>query len=285
MGRYDNLRRIERLDPQRDHQEIVRISGMFEFPWDTTRALELALFKTYCVPSISALLDATGEFRQRPQKRYDDTALLIAEITENGYESERGRDALRRINHIHHRFAINNDDYLYVLSTFVCEPVRWIDTFGWRRLSTHERIALYVFWRETGRRMHIQGIPASYEALLSYNIAYERDQFRYAETNRRVGEATRDLFLSWFPAPLRPLLTHGLYALIDEPVLDAFGFPRPPRLMRSLAVACLRMRARAMRYFPARRRPRIYTASRHRSYPRGYTIADLGPPWLESHPS
>jgi hypothetical protein len=82
MGRYDNLRRIERLDPQRDHQEIVRITGMYEFPWDTTRALEFALYKTFCAPSISALLDQTGEFRLRAQKRYDDTALLIAEMTE-----------------------------------------------------------------------------------------------------------------------------------------------------------------------------------------------------------
>jgi hypothetical protein len=27
------------------------------FPWDLTRSLELALLKTFCVPSISALLD------------------------------------------------------------------------------------------------------------------------------------------------------------------------------------------------------------------------------------
>ena len=35
------------------------------FPWDTTRALELALLKTFCIPSISSLLHQTGEFEHR----------------------------------------------------------------------------------------------------------------------------------------------------------------------------------------------------------------------------
>jgi hypothetical protein len=64
------LDEIRGLDPERDHQRVVSLSTCFEFPWDTTRALEFALFRTYCVPSISALLDRTGEFQQRAQARY-----------------------------------------------------------------------------------------------------------------------------------------------------------------------------------------------------------------------
>lgn len=36
------------------------------FPWDMNRALELALLKTFCLPSISGLLHKTSEFEQRP---------------------------------------------------------------------------------------------------------------------------------------------------------------------------------------------------------------------------
>ena len=61
------LDEIAALDPVADAQAIYRISAGFEFPWDYRRSLELALFTTYCVPSISQLLDATGEFRVRPQ--------------------------------------------------------------------------------------------------------------------------------------------------------------------------------------------------------------------------
>lgn len=277
MGRYAVLRRIEQLDPQRDCQEISRLVGTYEFPWDNQRALEFALFRTYAVPTISALLDSTGEFARRAQKRYDDTAILIAEFSEWGYESERGRAALRQMNRVHHRFAISNDDYLYVLTTFVFEPIRWNARYGWRALTQRERLASFYFWREIGRRMGIRDIPDTYEALEAYNVAYERDHFRFAETNRRVGEATRDLFLSWFPAPLRSLLKPGVYAMMDDPLLDAFGFPHPPAWLRRAVAVALKLRGRVLRYFPPRRKPRYYTERRHRSYPDGYTIEALGP--------
>lgn len=277
MGRYDVLRRIERMDPQLDCQDICRLVSTVEFPWDSQRSLEFALFRTYAVPSLSALLDQTGEFARQAQKRYDDTAILIAEFSERGYDSERGRAALRRMNRIHHRYAISNADYLYVLTTFVFEPTRWNARFGWRRLTERERMASFYFWREVGRRMGIRDIPDTYAALEEYNVAYQRDHFRYAETNRRVGEATRDLFLSWFPSPLRPLLKPGVYALMDEPLLDAFGFPHPPAWLRGVLVGALKVRGRVLRYFPPRRAPRYYTESRQRTYPRGYSIESLGP--------
>lgn len=75
---------IRGLDPVRDHQRIVHLDVCFEFPFDTTRALEFALFRTYCVPGISGLLDRTGEFGRCPQKRYDDTDLIISEMMELG---------------------------------------------------------------------------------------------------------------------------------------------------------------------------------------------------------
>src|SRR6185312_9226410 len=122
MSRYAILNAIERLDPEKDHQRIIFLSTCYEFPFDTTRALEFALFRTFCVPTISALLNRTGEFRSRPQKRYDDTDLIVSELMEHGYDSERGQRALARMNALHGRFNIANEDFLYVLSTFIFEP-------------------------------------------------------------------------------------------------------------------------------------------------------------------
>src|SRR5437763_8385056 len=91
MSRYRILNAIRRLDPEKDHQRIVFLSSCFDFPFDTTRALEFALFRTFCVPSIAALLDRTGEFRRGAQKRYDDTDIIVSELMEHGYDSERGK--------------------------------------------------------------------------------------------------------------------------------------------------------------------------------------------------
>ncbi len=276
-ARFDILRAIETLDPQRDHQRIVHLSFGYDFPWDSIRALEIALYRTYCVPSISALLDRTGEFRNATQRRYDDTSILVAEMCEWGYESGRGKEALERMNWAHAHFKIANDDFLYVLSTFIYEPIRWIDAVGWRQTSANEKLAYYYFWREVGKRMGIINIPGSYEAFEAWSRAYEREQFRFAETNQRVGSATRDLFASWFPRVFTPLVRYGVYAMLDDAMISSFGFPRPLPLTRPLLRGALKVRGQAVRWFPPRRAPHFFTDARNRTHPRGYEISELGP--------
>ncbi len=209
------------MDPLCDHQKIVRRLASYEFPFDFTRSLELALFRTFCVPSISGLLDRTGEFVRRPQKRYDDTDLLVSEILEHGYDSERGGAAIERINAIHGRMRISNDDFLYVLSSFVYEPIRWIARFSWRPLN--ERVALFYFWREVGRRMRIDAIWREYHEFERFNAEYERCHVRYTEASQRVGIALREMFASRLPWFLRPLIRRAIHAMLDDTLIDAFG--------------------------------------------------------------
>jgi hypothetical protein len=278
MSRYAILGAIRRLDPEKDHQRIVFLSSCYDFPFDTTRALEFALFRAFCVPSISALLDQTGEFRNRAQKRYDDTDIIVSELMEHGYESDRGKRALRQMNALHGRFNIANEDFLYVLSTFVYEPIRWNERFGWRRMCDQERLGYFYFWREVGRRMNIRDLPADYNAFERFNREYERRHYRFTETNQRVGTATRDLFVSWFPGFLSPVVRSVIYAMLDDRLIEAFGFPRPSRPMRWLVPTALGLRARLLRFLPPRRRPRLRTEMGHPTYPGGYAIERLGPP-------
>lgn len=281
--RFRTLRRskqIQALDPLRDHQRIVYLDVCFEFPFDTTRALELALFRTYCVPGISGLLDRSQEFAQRPQKRYDDTDLIISELMEWGYDSARGAAALARMNRIHAHFAIHNEHFLYVLSTFVFEPIRWNARFGWRRMCEQERLAFFYFWREVGARMGMQNLPEDYASFERFNIDYEARYFQFAESNRRIGIATRELFASWFPKPLRFLVRRAIYALLDEPVRRGFGFPSASLLMRGLVIGALKLRAYALRFLPERTLARRRTESPHRSYGANYRLEQIGPPYM-----
>jgi hypothetical protein len=277
MAGQSILQQIRALDPERDHQRIVFLSTCYEFPFDTTRALEFALFRTFCVPSVSALLDRTGEFRDRAQKRYDDTDLIVSELMERGYDSERGRRALLRMNQQHGRFAIANEDFLYVLSTFMFEPIRWNARFGWRPMCEEERVAMFHFWREVGRRMGIKDLPAGYAEFERYNIDYEQRHYRYTAANQRVGGATVEMFAGWFPRLLRPLVRRAIYALLEDALIEGFGFPRPSPVLRRVIDGALRLRAGALRWLPPRRHPRLRTEMRHRSYPRGYRIEELGP--------
>ncbi len=277
MGESPYLREIRGLDPVADHSRIVYLDTCFEFPWDTTRSLELALFRTFAVPSVAALLDETGEFGRAAQKRYDDTDLILSTIVEAGYDSDQGNRAIRQMNRIHGRFEIANVDFLYVLSSFVFEPIRWNARFGWRPLVETEKLATFEFWREIGQRMAIRDIPDEYVELERFNEEYEREHFRRTEATERVGRSTRDMFLAWFPGLPKRFGAQAIYALMDEPLLDAFGFPHPPRALRTAVETSLSARARLVALLPPRRRPRLRTRRRTRTYGREWQVEALGP--------
>jgi ER-bound oxygenase mpaB/B'/Rubber oxygenase, catalytic domain len=272
------LREIERLDPVRDAERIVQLDACFEFPFDVTRSLELAFFRTFAVPSIAELLDSTGEFVERARKRYDDTDLLISTFSEQGHSTPAGRAAIRRMNGIHGRFPIANDDFLYVLSTMVLEPIRWNERFGWRPLLETERLATFHFWREVGRLMNIREIPETLAELDRFNVEFERGRFGYTEAGHRVAVAMVAMFVGKLPGVPTRLGARGIYALLDEPLLAALRLPRPSAAERAAVEGALRLRARALWLLPPRRKPRLRTEQRRRTYPRGYRIEELGPP-------
>ena len=127
--------------------------------------------------------------------------------------------------------------------------------------------------------MKIKSIPEDFDEYERYNVEYEREYFSYTDTNRRVGIATREMFLDWFlPSPLHFLGEPFVYAMMDDSLLESFGFPKPPQAVRSLVEGALKLRARTMRYLPERQRPRLRTQMKHRTYQHGYQIEKLGPP-------
>jgi hypothetical protein len=276
-ARYHTLRLIESLDPETEYWRIHRLHALHEFPWDLARALELALYRTYASSTIGELLDGTGEFRTRTQRRYDDTALLLGEVLEHGFDSDRARVAIRRINRAHARWPISDEDYRYVLATLLVVPMRWLDRYGWRPVSRNERRAAYLYHRELGRRMGVKDWPAGYEEVAAFLDAYEAERFARTPGGVRTAVATRELFVSWFPRPLAPLLRTGVHALLDPPLLEAFGFPPAPAWVVAAADRALRARARVVRALPPRRGLKPARAhSTVKGYPNGYVIEQLG---------
>jgi hypothetical protein len=203
--------------------------------------------------------------------------LILSEILENGYDSERGRAALRRMNQQHGRYRIPNDEYLYTLSTFIFEPIRWNSRFGWRPLTDNEKQASYYFWRRIGEFMAIKDIPDSFEAFERFNVDFERAHFACSDNNKVLGEVTRNFMIARvLPRRLARLGEPFVYAMLDDAMCDAVGFPRPSQAMRSLLNGLMRARAMALRSLARRAEPRLITRQRHPSYPNGYQIDDLG---------
>lgn len=280
MGRYDRLKHILRLDPEKDFQEIYRLWAAYEFPWDFARALELALYRTYAVPSIGRLLARTAELTDRTQKRYDDTTLLLDALIEHGISSAEGHTAIRRINQMHRSYDISDDDMRYVLCTFVVMPKRWLDAYGWRPLTRHEQHASAVYYRTLGRHMGITEIPDGFEEFESFLDKYEAEHFAWDPDSRRVSDSTLALMASWYPAPLAPVVRGASRALLDESLLRAFRYDPPRPAVRRLVEGALRTRARAVRLMPPRRKPHFARQNPeikgYPGYPAGYRLEDLG---------
>jgi hypothetical protein len=277
MKRDHWLRHIERLDPERDFEEIHRISVFHEFPWDTVQALGFALYRTYAVPSIGRLLADTAELTERSQKRYDDTVLILDAIAEHGFGSPQAGEAVRRMNQMHRRYDISNDDFRYVLATFVVVPKRWMESYGWRPHSPHEVRALTNYYRSLGKHMNIQDIPETYEEFERLLDDYEREHFAHDEGGVAVSDATLDLIASWYPGPLGKVMRAASVCLMDDALLKAFGYRTPNPLLRSVVRGGMRLRGRAVRLLPPRREP--FPARRSpnvRGYKSGYRLAELG---------
>lgn len=265
------------LDPETQFVEIYRNLGTYDFAWDLNQSLSFALFRTYAVPTIGRLLDETGEFERATQKRYDDTSLLLEVPLLEGFDTPRGRAAIRRINQMHRMYDISNDDMRYVLSTFVVVPVRWLHAFGGRPLTPAERLASVRYYQSLGRHMGITDIPRTYSEFATVMDEYERAHFAYDAASARVADRTLALLVSFYPRLFAPVVEVFSRALMDPPLLRAFGYREPGRIARRLAAGALRLRARAVAVLPKRRTPlHVIDLPRIRSYPNGFDIEQMG---------
>ncbi|SEJ64441.1 hypothetical protein SAMN05192553_10713 [Cyclobacterium xiamenense] len=268
---------ITGLNPRSDYERIAYLLTFHCFPWDMEKALEFALFRTFAVPSVSRLLLATGEFVNRTQKRYDDTELILYEILENGMDSVRGQAAIARMNAMHGRFKISNEEYLYVLSTFIFEPIRWMDQWGWRPFTPIEKEAILINYQELAKRMGIREVPDSLDSFEAFNVAYERAHFSFDPANKIIGNKTLELLLGFYlPEKLFGLGRPIAYCLMDSRLRQAMGYPHPPGLLVFLVKVVMKVRALVTGWIPEPGKPVLGTKRKRSSYPKGYTIEALG---------
>lgn len=269
--------KIQELNAQKDHQKVIQWMIAYEFPWDMNRALEIALFRTFASPSISALLSRTGEFHKKGQKRYDDTGVLIGEFMQNGYDSPRGKQAIAQMNKIHSHFKITNEDYLFVLSTFIFDPIIWLEAYGWRKPTEIEKQSLFYFFYEVGKRMHLENIPVSLEEFKRFSEDYQSKYFKYSESNQHIAEATIEIVKNWYPRPVRFLIKPATAALIDDDMRIAFGFKKPTFLLKAFLKGILKLRRYPNKVFNFEKSPTLLENSLNRTYPDGYEIKQVGP--------
>ncbi|KAG2223496.1 hypothetical protein INT45_001244 [Circinella minor] len=317
--RYQYVNKLKRIYPDPDiilkngriAQEIYCQTFRKEFPLISRESIEVALFKTFTVPTVSKILFGTREFEKAPLRRAEDTELILSEIIdvypriqnqlmknqvvtpkERIKQYERAEISIHRLNELHGKYPILNDDYIFTIALFVDEPIRWINTFEWRSLDIREVNAFFKVWYDIGLKMNIKNLPDTYEKLMQFRKEYEEKAVHYSPFNWKVAEPTLNLLYSRLPSFMKPIIRKALPCLLEEIDRKAFGLEKPSWIMNYFVRNIFNLRAQFIRYFLLPRR-HYWTRTPWQPnengkymptfciygmvYPDGYRISELGP--------
>lgn len=274
-------RAIDALDPQADAHAIVNLLANHVFPLDVFVATELGQLRTFTIPSITALLHATGQYEREGSKRLDDTKAILVEIVGPGPRTPEGREMIAHLQKIHGHYKISNDDYLLTLSVFVIDPAQWIARHGWRPLRTNERDALFNLYRAMGQEMGMSDLPDDFEGLQAWREAYERRARAITPENESVARGLLSAIAERLPKPVRGAVVPVVSAiLLDDEVVAAIGLRRPSLGVRVAVGSVLAARKRVLRHVTPWNDVRFWDTAffkTYPSYPDGYERMRLGP--------
>lgn len=236
---------VDALDPELDDERIVDLTTnwLYANPLLYTLTYVLVFLRQAAIPGIAEILDRDGRGPtvRDPRRRNADTLGYFGVWFRHGYRSARGQRAIERVNAMHARFPISQEQYRYVLATQMFEPARLLTLVGARPLTTTENQARFVFWRNLGQRLGIEDIPATSDELYAWMLDYEREHGRYTAAAGRIAGALRGEWVRrQLPTPLRPLGRSALDALIEPDLATTLGIDQPNFAVRAFVHTTIR---------------------------------------------
>jgi hypothetical protein len=275
------LLKLSQLNIEEHYQVIVKYLADHDAPLDYLISGELAQIQTFGIPSISKLLQRTKQYQDNGLKRLDDTRAILTECMTDSIESDRGQHMVKHLNWIHSHYEISNDDYLYTLALFIIEPVRWMETFGYRPLTDREKYAGYLAFKSLGQAMGIKYIPESRDAFVSWYQNYRSQHMVYHPDNKKVTDGLIGAMKEMFPFFIRPLIRPVILTLINDPeLLAATGQKAPSDILQKSIRSIMSVRKVLQRYFNPWQKQGFessYLGQHYKSYPNGYQNDVLGP--------
>lgn len=242
---YAIRRRIAALDPVADNEEAARLT--FEVLYGDPIAVHagylIGFSRQVAVPGIAHVIyrGGAGENLRDVAGRTDDSLALLGAFFHWGHSSPRGRAAIARMEQIHKRFAITDEQKLYTLATLIFEGERIGRQLGFTPFTANQREASWRFWRGVAEQMPLGGLPPTAEELWRWMLEYEREHWRYTDDGRRVVDRFfEDWTTRWFPRPARGLGRQILLALMDEDLRAVLRLEDPSRRVEWLLRACAR---------------------------------------------
>lgn len=254
-GRRWAREELERLDPVVDHERVTHLSAEVRYgdPVLTAALHTVAFCRQMAVPSIAAVVHRGGgsPIIRDTRRRNDETMVFFGEFMRHGHSTAQGRAAIARLNAIHARFRITNEQSLYTLASLTFEASRIPGLLGVELLGERETLANFHFWRGVGEQMGLRDIPGTHDGFWRWTQAYETEHYAFSSGGRAVVDAMLDDCAARFlPPAWRRAGRELLLAVMDAHLLDTHRLKRPRARTRRLAAAGLRAYALARRVLP-----------------------------------
>ncbi|KAF7595704.1 hypothetical protein BBP40_005148 [Aspergillus hancockii] len=271
-----------------------------EFPSVSLKALQLALFRTYGIPSISSLLLRTSQFSDTSTsfKRYADTGALIGQFMSFEPTSDRALTAIARTKFLHTGYRaggkILESDMLYTLSLFAIEPIRFVEMFEWRSFSELEKCAIGTYWKNLGDALDIDfgALPSGktgfhdglhfIEEITEWSRQYEAAHMKPSPDNKAVADKTMDVLVYTLPGWLKGVGIGFASCMMDERLRGAMMYEPPPRIYYAIFSVIVAARKFYLRYLslprPTFLRQDVFT-DKQNDYGRYYVRLWSGAPY------
>jgi hypothetical protein len=253
-------------------QEIYSSLFDAEFPFFFMKGVQLGLFRTYAIPTISVLLDKT-QLLGNPDtvaRRYAETEVLFLEFAKRQWGSRPWLEAMARTRAIHAGYrksgVIREADMVFTLCATATSGVDMVEQWEWRSLTDTELCAIGALYRGIGDGLGIDyedflDLPDPktspnpsgldfYRAMRKWQSEYENWAMKYAPQNHDLAKVAIELLL--LAAPGKTLKRWGatlLTVLMDVPLRTAVGYPAPPRALVNTASMILNIRGFVLRNF------------------------------------
>ncbi|KAJ3160015.1 hypothetical protein HDU86_001280 [Geranomyces michiganensis] len=296
--RFDTLSAIlDAPDPAHSPEAaslIYEKTWEHEFPFLSRVAFHLSLLRACAIPSIAQAICARSSEAASPAiasasdaavdtdgalgtttsvaRRFEDTDLLVKEMTERPVTDARAQRALERAARISSMYKLSNDEYVYILAVMVVEPCRLVERWGYRHLANKEKAAHYEVWRAIGVQMGVKDIPLSFHTMEEYCSAFEARN-RHTSTadadaaTAALAAAAIDMLIATLPLKslhsyILPLARRLVHTMLDPGLRQALRLKAPPVMLSWFADFMLRAHAGCVRYLllprqePARRTDR-----------------------------
>ncbi|KAI8904642.1 hypothetical protein DFJ77DRAFT_480350 [Powellomyces hirtus] len=312
--RFDMLTGIlDGPDPQSSPEaasQIYEKTWEYEFPFLSRMAFHFGVLRACAIPSIAKAICQKNETQsdsfssiEEVARTFEDTDLLMKEMTERPVTNARAQRALERASRISSMYKLTNDEYCYILAIMVVEPCRLVERWGYRQLAKKEKEAHFEVWRSIGMQMGVKDIPNSFHAMEEFALRFEARYRGPHPSSKELASAAIDLLIETLPMKslhsyILPIARRLIHTMLDPSLRDAFKIKAPPIVLSWFADFMLKVHAGCVRYLllpreaPARRTPEIAASPTGRYIPitrvygdfylKGYRIDELGPKLKES---